>query len=163
VVLPQNALLIAAIDGQRASRRPEIRCVTIEGTERARYRLETSLYDLAAVDARTLAATGSVDGGGTEVFLLDAESGRHKARRTLGPEISAYVAAAPGGGRIAVAYHNGVEVCRLESLAPERSMRLGDERACSVAWSPDGARIAVGTHERTVRLFDAATGKEHLD
>jgi WD40 repeat protein len=61
-----------------------------------------------------------------------------------------------------VAYGHGVEVCRIKSLKPQLKLRLGDERACSVAWSPDGAWIAVGTLERTVRLFDAATGKEHL-
>jgi WD40 repeat protein len=163
VILRQDGLLIAAIDNQHFPGRPQIRCVTIDGTEQAHYQLETYLYDLGAADARTLVATGSLGYcGPTEVFVLDAASGQSKARRTLGPEIGAHVANSPARDRFAVAYHHGVEVCRLESLEPELQLRLGDERACSVAWSPDGASIAVGTLERTVRLFNAATGKEHL-
>jgi WD40 repeat protein len=162
VILPQDELLIAAIDKQRYSGHPEIRCVTINGRERARFQLETSLDDLAAVDARTLVATGRFDHGQTEVFVLDAASGRFKATRTLGWEIGACIASSPAGDRLAVAYDHGVEVCRLKSLKPELQLRLRDEQACSVAWSPDGAWIAVGTVKRTVRLFDAATGIEHL-
>jgi hypothetical protein len=104
VILPGDELLIAAIDRQRYSGYPEIRCVTTDGTERASFQLETSLYDLAAVDARTLVATGRFDHGQTEVFVLDAASGRIKATRTLGWEIGAYVASSPAGDRLAVAY-----------------------------------------------------------
>jgi WD40 repeat protein len=162
VSLPQDELLVVAIDDQRSPGCPEIRCISVNGTEQARYRLETSLYDLAAVDARTLVATGSFDDEQTEVFVLDAASGQCKARRTLGPEIGASVANSPARDRLAVAYDHAVEVCRLETLEPELEFRLADERPCSVAWSPDGVWIAVGTRERTVRLFDVATGKEHL-
>jgi WD40 repeat protein len=162
VVLPEEELLIAAIDNQHFPGCPEIRCLTIDGTERARCQLATNLYDLAAVDARTLVVTGSVDDGQTEILIVDAESGQTKARRNLGPEIGAYVASSPARDRIAVAYDHSVQICGLQSLQPERQLPLADERACSVAWSPDGAWIAVGTHERTVRLFEAATGREHL-
>jgi WD40 repeat protein len=162
VVLPQYELLIVAIDRQRSPGRPEICCVTIDGTEQARYQLEMSLYDLAAVDAGTLVGTGSFDGEQTEVFVFDAASGQPKARRALGPKIGACIALSPAGDGLAVGYDHGVDLCRLGSLQPELQLRLADERACSVAWSPDGAWIAVGTVERTVRLFDAATGKEHL-
>jgi WD40 repeat protein len=161
-VLPQEELLIAAIDDQRLPGPAEIRCVTLDGTERARFQLEVSLYDLAALDARTLVATGSFGGGETEVLVLDAASRQVRARRTLGPEIGANVAGSPGGDRVAVAYDRGVEICRLKSLEPELQLTLADEHACSVAWSPDGAWIAVGTLERTVRLFEAKTGAEHL-
>jgi WD40 repeat protein len=161
-VLPQGEVLIAAISDQRSGGTSEIRCVTIDGTERAGFQLEMNLYDLSAADAGTLVAAGSLDHEQTEVFVLDAASGQPKARRALGPEIGASVAYSPACGRLAVAYCRGVEVCRLDSLQPELKLQLADERPCSVAWSPDGAWIAVGTCERTVRVFHAASGKEHL-
>jgi WD40 repeat protein len=161
VVLPQDELLIAAIDNVHFPQRSEIRCFTIDGTERTRYPLEAHLYDLAAVDAATLVATGRFDNGPTEVFVFDAASGQSKARRALGPEIGGWLANSPDCDRFALAYGHGVEVCRLESIEPELQLPLA-ELPLSVAWSPDGAWIAVGTRERTVRLFDAATGKEHL-
>jgi WD40 repeat protein len=162
VVLPEHELLVAAIDSQRSTGCLEMRCVTIDGTERARYPLEMSLYDLAAADSGTLVSTGTFDGETTEILAFEAVSGRLKARRPLGPQIGAYVATSPARDHFAVAYDRGVEVCSLMSLRPELRLKLGDERPCSVTWSPDGAWIAVGTHERTVRLFDAANGVEHL-
>jgi WD40 repeat protein len=174
-VLPQDELLIAASDDQRLAGPPsEIRCVALDGTERSRFPLNMCIYDLAAVDARTLFATGWFDreqtkdneepddSGQTEVVLLDPTSGQIQARRTLGPEIGAYVAGSSDRTRLAVGYDRGVEVCKLPSLEPEQRFPLADEKVCSVAWSPDGRWIAVGTLQRTVRLFDATTGAEHV-
>jgi hypothetical protein len=157
VVLPQDELLIAVIDEQRRPGCPEIRCLTIDGTERARYRLEMYLYDLAAVDARTLAATGSFDDGPSEVVVLDAASGHPKARRALGREIGGSVASSPSRDRVAVAYHEGVEVCSLDTLEPELQLRLSDEHACSVAWSPDALyHAARGDFLEKLGRFDKA-------
>lgn len=161
-VLPEPELLIAEIEDQRSTGSCEIRCVTIDGTEQARYPLGRGLYDMAVAGVNAIVAAGQSDDGDTEVFVFDAASGRILARRVLGSEIGAEVASAPPGGRIAVAYDRGVEVCNIETLQPELRFELGDEKACSVAWSPDGAWIAVGTLEETVRLFHAATGAEHL-
>jgi WD40 repeat protein len=161
MVLPERELLIAVIDEQRSGGGCEIRCVAIDGTEQARYPLEIELYDIAIAGSGTLLAAGSSGNGNTEVFVLDAESGQTLAKRMLGSEIGAYVANAPAGGRVAVAYDRRVEVCS-ETLHPRLQFLLGDEHACSVAWSPDGAWIAVGTREQTVRLFRAAPGAEHL-
>ncbi|MGF1622347.1 MAG: WD40 repeat domain-containing protein [Rhodomicrobiaceae bacterium] len=161
-VSPEHELLIAAIDEPRFPGCSEILCVTIDGTEQTRYELEIGLYDIAIAGDRTLVAAGSLDDGDTEVFVLDAASGQIMARRALGLQIGAHVANAPTGGQVAVAHDRDVEICSIETLKPELQFQLGDEHACSVAWSPDGAWIAVGTRERTVRLFHAATGTEHL-
>jgi WD40 repeat protein len=164
LVLPEEELLIAAIEDPRGGGGyPEIRCVALDGAERARYQLAMGLYRIAIADTHALVATGtSDDGDTTEVFVFDARSGETMARRVLGPEIGASVANAPSGGRVAVAYDRSVEICNIKTLQPELRFQLGDERACSVAWSPDGTWIAVGTLEHTVRLFHATTGMEHL-
>jgi WD40 repeat protein len=161
-VLPLDELVFVSAGDQRSTEPSELRRVALDGMKQARFPLDMSLYDLAAVDAQTILAAGSSDGEQTEIVLLDATSGQTRLKRTLGPEIGANIAPSPDGHRLAVAYDRGVEVCRLESLEPELQLRLGDERGCSVAWSPDGRSIAVGTVQRTVRLFDATTGTEHL-
>jgi WD40 repeat protein len=33
----------------------------------------------------------------------------------------------------------------------------------AVAWSPDGTRIAAASYDRTVQVWDAATGQAHAD
>ena len=162
-IAPEDGLLIVAVDDMRQPQHPEIRCLTIEGIERARFRLDMLLYSLTAVDARTLAMIGAFKHSGQiEVLVIEAASGRVKARRALGPEIGADVACSPTGDRLAVAHHHGVEVCGLKTLDPLLHLGLGDETACSLALSPDGAWIAAGTLEQTVRLFNADTGEEHL-
>lgn len=162
VVLPQRDMLIAAIGNQRFEECPEIRCLTSEGTEKARYPLPMILYDLAAVGTEMLVGTGAFKGSvNTEVFVTDAVSGRITAQRALEPNVTACVATSPAGGQVALAYGRSVEICNLETLKPELEFQFGDEQACSLAWSPDGAWIAVGT-QSTIRLFHAATGTEHL-
>jgi WD40 repeat protein len=163
-VLPQDELMIVVIDEQRSGRPPsEFRCIRLDGKEQARFQLDMIPYDLAALDARALVlASGSLDSEQTEILVLDATSGQTKARRTLGPEIGAYVVCSPGRDRVAVGYDRSVEVCSLESLEPKLRLPLTNEKVCSLAWSPDGGWIAVGTQQRTVRLFNATTGTEFL-
>lgn len=160
-VLPEPEWLVAEIADQRSTEASEIRCVTVDGIEQARYPLETGLYDMAA-GSNAIVAAGRSNVGETEIFVLDVASGRILASRVLGSEIGARIASAPAGGRVAVAYDRGVEVCDAETLQVELRCELGDEKACSVAWSPDGAWIGVGTLEKTVRLFRVASGTEHL-
>ena len=47
---------------------------------------------------------------------------------------------------------------RLKKSHPRVSGHNGWVR--SVCWSPDGKRLASGSDDKTVRIFEAATGKE---
>ena len=160
-VSPQHGALIAVIDDQYAPGVPEIRCLAADGSQRARYDLEMILYDIAIADANTLVAIGSEDDTDNEVVILDATTGRIQARQTLGSDIRA-VSVSPSGDRVALACGDKVSIRRRDGLAAEMELQLGGQEALSVAWSPDGAWIAAGTAACTVRLFDVATGTEHL-
>jgi WD40 repeat protein len=46
--------------------------------------------------------------------------------------------------------------------APALTLRGHDHVVESVAWSPDGKRLATGSEDRTVKVWDAASGKELL-
>jgi WD40 repeat protein len=120
------------------------------------------VYGLAAAGNGVLLATGSNEDHQTEVFTIDAHTGRRKTSRTLGPEIGASVAALPRRDDAAVAHNRTVDLCALDSLEPRLHIDLGDDKACCIDWSPDGKWITVGTVQRTLRIFEASTGREHL-
>ena len=49
----------------------------------------------------------------------------------------------------------GKPVVRLARVAGSHS-----DYVCSVAWSPDGTKLASGSDDKTVRIWEAATGKQ---
>ena len=43
---------------------------------------------------------------------------------------------------------------------PDCPVRGHDREVVSVSWSPDGTRLASGSDDKTVRIWEVATGKE---
>jgi WD40 repeat protein len=153
--------LVVVVQEMRSSSAPELRVVAPDGTPVSATPLPSSIYDLAAVDARCVILAGRDVHGNTEVFAVDGRSGVRTASRVLGDEIGAYVAVSPSGDRVAIGYADRVELCDATTLAARAQLPVGSA-VSSVAWSPDGRWIAAGTVARTLHLFDAATGREHL-
>ena len=116
---------------------------------------------LRSRESDTLVAIGASDDADTKSsFSIPQRT--NPARQTLGSEIGA-LAVSPSGDRIALACGDRVSIRNRDTLAANMDLHLGGQKALSAAWSPDGAWIAVGTAACTVRLFDVATGTEHLD
>ena len=66
------------------------------------------------------------------------------------------------GRRFAVARWSRARSVEIRTLGETEPLRCGDEPAgwaWQVAWSPDGSRLAAAHHDRTARVYDAATGR----
>jgi WD40 repeat protein len=102
-------------------------------------------------DGKTLAA-----GGGQHTFLWEVDTGRRlAARRDLAAQVVAW---SPDGHKLA--RFRGSDVSVWEP-ATDRVAHYRINGLCqALAWSPDGKTIAVGLDDRTLRLWDAASGKE---
>jgi WD40 repeat protein len=153
--------LIVAVREMWSRAPPELRVVAQDGAVITSTVLPRSIYELAAVDARRVIVAEEDADGNTELFVVDALSGVRTASRVLGDEIGASIAVSPSGDRIAVGYADRIEVCDATTLAARAQLPVG-ATVCSVAWSPDGRWIATGTIGKTLHLFDAASGREHL-
>jgi WD40 repeat protein len=98
-----------------------------------------------------------------DVQLWEAETGR-LLRRYFGGGGGGDVGLSPDGRTLAVVSGNGLTV--LDPVA-ERELwtcrftpAQGRGFAMALGWSPDGKSIAVGLEDQTLRLVDAASGKE---
>lgn len=69
------------------------------------------------------------------------------------------VAINPQGTQLAAAVDYGVKVYNLDKHVEKFELRHGG-RIDAVAYSPDGATIATGSWDKTVKIWDAATGQE---
>ncbi len=160
-VLASAELVIATVEPSRSPGDPEVRVLDLRGREQRRFRVPSYVYELHIADPSVLIATGMDAEDATEVFTIDARDGRSLVRRRLGKHIGAKVAVSPTRDRVAIAYQNGVERCRLDTLEPDLRIDLGAETMSAVEWSSDGRWLAVGTVQKTLRLFDAESGREH--
>jgi serine/threonine protein kinase/WD40 repeat protein len=68
----------------------------------------------------------------------------------------------PTGTRIATPWDRRIEVWDVESGDPVVKLPYQPGDIYGLAFSPDGSLIATGAADRTVRLFDAASGQEQL-
>lgn len=98
-----------------------------------------------------------------EVMIWNVRDGSLVTRLGGLPERITSLAWHPKGGLLAVAggspmQWGTVALVDVAGLAPVRFLCDLPETALSVAFSPDGGRIAAGCGDRTVRIFDAATG-----
>ena len=106
-----------------------------------------------------------VVGGYYELTFWDVDDTR-LARRIGGmPEKITAVAWCPAGNLLAVAGGSPNQwgtVALVEPRTDSKPRYLCDlpETALAVAFSPDGARLVAGCGDRTVRVFDVATGKQ---
>lgn len=111
-------------------------------------------------DGSTLLVT-TTDGTTGSTFLVDLDDGdRIRGGPSLGPADPLDVDVAPDGRSVAFAFSSGeVRVLDVDGWSVVASLQGHVNRVRSVAYSPDGARIATGGGDRTVRFWEATTGR----
>src|SRR5208337_1973139 len=111
-------------------------------------------------DGKTLAAGyGRWDRHG-KLRLWDVAGGRVRAeaRTHLGLRSLAY---APDGEALALGdYHGSVTIYPARGAGGPRAWQAHDLRINAIAFAPDGKAVATASQDRTVRLWDVATGLE---
>jgi serine/threonine protein kinase len=120
----------------------------------------------AAVRAVAFSRDGScLAGGGAdgEVRVWNPRDGRELAVHRFRSSVNAldFCADEAGGGASALLFGGGggeLEIVDLDQAAPRLSLRAHGEAVTAVARSEDGGLIATGSIDRSVKLWDAATG-----
>ena len=97
---------------------------------------------------------------GRAVAVLALATGKEEARRDEAAAVAA-LAVAPDGQRMACALEGGrVRVGKLGGGGPQDVQLQEPANAAALAFGPDGRRLLTASEgDRTVRLWDAATGK----
>ncbi|AYD89128.1 hypothetical protein D5R93_01985 [Actinomyces lilanjuaniae] len=99
---------------------------------------------------------------GTLPRVWDAVTGEEVVSLTSpGTDLVSTVAWSPDGTRVLTDNLRAATAHVWDPVTGTEQMALSghDTWACSLAWSPDSTRVATGSYDRTVRVWDAATGQ----
>jgi serine/threonine protein kinase/WD40 repeat protein len=117
---------------------------------------ETTSLGAFSPDSRQVAIVEGNGSGG----LYDLPSGRLRRRLDAGSVGHCWLAFAPDGRQLALAYGDRVQVRDLETGKVRAEFRYPREPWPYVAWHPDGKTVAAVGGDWAVRLWDVATRKE---
>jgi WD40 repeat protein/tRNA A-37 threonylcarbamoyl transferase component Bud32 len=126
-----------------------------DGTVRSELRFDEGVADVTFASGTELVVTDGQWG----VWQVDLVSGRRAGPLAHGEEVRE-VAVEPAGRRMVVASHSQVRLWdrRLEVRArPDRGHR---DAVRGVAFSDDGKTLLTGSWDRTVRMWEVASGRE---
>ena len=149
-------------DGSRLVTSDEVGAIKIwdsnQGQEpfNARPSSERPVFAMAAHPSKPLAACG--DGQGN-VEIVDVTNGKLIQRwRDERAGFALSLAWDPQGSLVAVGCQKAIMICRLGDA--DCLVRPTDQRIYGIAFLPDGSRFVTGGEDKTVRVWDTATGAE---
>ncbi|MCA9139764.1 MAG: hypothetical protein KDB00_23490, partial [Planctomycetales bacterium] len=112
-----------------------------------------------SADGKTLAVGCGEPGRSGEVRLIEFESGRIKGVVARAGDVVLDVAYRPGTHEIAVAIADStIRIVNVDTLEEVRTIASHADWVNAVTWSDDGSRLASASRDKSVKVFDGATG-----
>ena len=105
---------------------------------------------------KNLVASCSAD---KSVKLWNADSGAELWTVKVDNSVNS-IAYSPDGSKLAAAHSKTVSIFNVETNEVQCTVSGHSYYVRSVAWSPDGTKLASGSDDKTVRIWEAATGKQ---